>query len=171
MQIASWSEDFQTHFQTPNHAPPVLVYETAGLLVGDQPINGSLTSYSPGASPNDPAVWSCWLAMDKAIAHFEIAFQGQYYDQYEEEADFRRSGTVRACWIRSLADVVQYELADLGPVVTADRWPRWCPVGRVILTFSGGDTLELPTQTGLHGQHDRQRSDEFHTAIRDACPI
>ena len=158
------------HFLTEHRAPPLLVSETARLLVGDRQINGSVTVYRPGASHDDPAVWSCWLALDNAVAHFEIAFEGQYYDQ-DEEADFKRSGTVAACWIRSLADVVKYELAELGPVVDPDRPPRRCPVGRVILTFSGGYTLELPTQTGLHGQHDRQRSDEFHAAIRDACTI
>ena len=168
MRIESWSEDFQPHFYTEQDQPPLLVYQTAVALVGGREIKASLTSYKAGEAP---AVWSSWLVLDRAVAYLEIEFDIDFWEQsYEQQKDRTVASTVTKAWIRSLSDVVKYEITGFGSV-TGTQPPWWVALGGVELTFSGGEVLTLPGQRGLHGQTTRDISDRFHAALREACGL
>jgi hypothetical protein len=122
MFIESWNEEFQAHFAFGEHPPPVFVSDVARALIGNRVITAVRTTYEIGRSSSDgieqPATWRSWLVLDQSsVAHFEVAFDSVFYDEYEERDRGSQPvpGSVRMCWQRSLADVVGYRITGFGP--------------------------------------------------------
>lgn len=175
MLIESWNEEFQAHFIVGEHPPPVFVYDVARALIGNQAITAVRTTYEIGRESSEgierPATWRSWLVLNQSsLAHFDVTFDAVFYDEYEERDRGSQPvpGSVTTCWQRSLADVVRYRMTGFGPVAAEPQ--RWGALHGVELTFTNGQTIELPGEVGLHGP-DRQRANDFHAALRAACAL
>ncbi|OBJ91290.1 hypothetical protein A9W96_22565 [Mycobacterium sp. 1245852.3] len=175
MFIESWNEEFQAHFVVGEHPPPVFVYDVARALIGNGVITAAWTTYEVGCASSEgierPATWRSWLVLDQSsVAHFEVAFDAVFYDEYQERDRGSQPvpGSVTTCWQRSLADVVGYRITGFGPVAAEPK--RWGALHGVELIFTNGQTIELPGELGLHGP-DRRLANDFHAAVRQARPL
>lgn len=175
MFIESWNEEFQAHFIVGEHPPPVFVYDVARALISNQAITAVRTTYEIGRASSEgierPAAWRSWLVLDESsVAHFEVTFDTDVYDEYDERDRGSQlvPGSVTTCWQRSLGDVVGYRITGFSPVAAEPQ--RWGALHGVELTFTNGQTIELPGELGLHGA-DRQLANNFHAAVRQACPL
>lgn len=168
VHIESLPEDLQAHFYTEHHAPPLMVYQSALALVGKNEIKAALTTYTAGQKP---AVWSSWLVLEHALGRLEVAFDADFWEQDEEQQGSRYvQSTVTQCWIRPLKNVVKYQITGLGPVAN-ERAPWWAALHGVKLTFSDGEVVDLPGDSGLHSRFDRDASSKFHIALKTACGL
>lgn len=168
MFIEYWNEEFQAHFIVGEHPPPLFVYDVARALIGNRVITAVWTTYEIGRASSEgtarPATWRSWLVLDQpSVTHFEVAF-------YEERDRGSQPvpGSVTTCCQRSLADVVGYRITGFGPVAAGPQ--RWGALHGVELTFTTGQTIELPGELGLYGA-DRRLANDFHAAVRSACPL
>jgi hypothetical protein len=161
-------EALRKHLHTPQKdLPPTPVYMLLVSLVNPDDIKASVRSVA--LEGLTATVWRVHLLTTKTLAVVEVRFEAERYTR-AVELQYGHAGTplpqfkVRQAWVRPLNRIVAYEVGQ----VPAHRDGDWFPVSATVRFCDLGDPVEIPSQAFGDGDEERERSDEFLRALREA---
>lgn len=145
-------------------APTGVVLTAASLVRGSSEIQ----SQASVRMDDESTTWTFDLAIgSSALAHGVVHYDKSHHDQSDEVQPFGPAPTltVKESWVRPLSTVCK---VDVGGLLRVNTTNDWFATGAVTLTFEDGTAVQIPSQDSLYSEDARQRSDQFHSAIRDA---
>lgn len=149
----------QAHVSTSSHVAPKGVVFTAASLLGERDSLSSIAS----VDLDNPTTWTFDIVAGNILAHGVVQYDRDGFDAEDDGFGPPPAMTVREAWVRPLTTVIEVGVEAPGSITTG-----WFAQGAVTLTFTGGLRHSLAHQHGLHSPDKRQRSDEFHAALRSA---
>ena len=167
MQITKQAWDqLQPHVSFNGRLPPRAVYLAIAATLEPSEIVASWPLFDSGP----PTRWKHYFVTYRAIACTELQFDVEGSDLEEEDDEFNRNAkitaTVLQAWVRPLATVMRFQIADVGPLKGQNL--DWFPIGDITLGFTDGAEVTIPGQQTLYIQYRDAiaRSDGFIGAIR-----
>ncbi|MFD9668530.1 hypothetical protein ACFWAY_44325 [Rhodococcus sp. NPDC059968] len=145
-------------------SPPDAVYAVVNSLVDTTKIVASVSEFVR----DEPTIWRVWALTQTTLTFVEVRFDELSYDRDRSLEDYYRQRPplrkILTAWTRPLSTVAALFADEVGEVRGEARWYP----ATLVLLFVDGLKVQLPREESLHRAPDRERTDAFLKALRDA---
>ena len=127
--------------------------------------------YRPG-EPDVPTTWKTFIVTAGRLIHAELEFDAERYDLDAYIRQPSVTSRIIAAWTRRLHDITRIDIGKCEMSIPRSGPSGWFAVGDMTLVFADGQPVALPlNQEQLPNEEERNRSDDFLTALREGAGL